>query len=81
MFEKVTAVGANPTEVYVRDIVSTPVITVSATASTKGAATIMSDCGVRKLPLIDESGSLAGVIASPGLGRWLAKMSDCGIRP
>jgi len=76
MIEKVIAVGANPTEVYVRDIMSTPVITVNVTASIKEAATIMSDYGVRKLPVIDESGALAGVITSLELARWLAKMND-----
>ena len=76
MIEKVIAVGANPTEVYVRDIMSTPVITVNVTASIKEVATIMSDYGVRKLPVIDESGALAGVITSLELARWLAKMND-----
>jgi CBS domain-containing protein len=76
MIEKVIAFGANPKEVYVRDIMSTPVITVNVTASIKEAATVMSDYGVRKLPVIDESGALAGVITSLELARWLAKMND-----
>jgi len=76
MIEKVIAVGANPEKVYVRDIMSTPVITVKVNASIKEAAEIMSDYGVRKLPVIDESGALAGVITSLELARWLAKMND-----
>ena len=73
MIEKVIAVGANPAKVYVRDIMSTPVITVNVTATIGEAAEIMSDYGVRKLPVIDESGALAGVITSLELARWLAK--------
>jgi CBS domain-containing protein len=76
MIEKVIAVGANPSEAYVRDIMSTPVITVNVTASIKEAAEIMSDYGVRKLPVIDASRSLVGVITSLELARWLARLSD-----
>jgi len=76
MIEKVVAVGANPAEDYVRDIMSTPVITVKTTASKREAAEIMSDYGVRKLPVVDESGELAGVITSLELARWLAKIND-----
>ncbi len=76
MIEKVIAAGANPAKVYVRDIMSTPVVTVSATASIKQAADLMSDYGIGKLPVIDESGGLVGVVTSVELARWLAKMSD-----
>lgn len=76
MIEKVIAVGANPTEVLVRDIMSTPVITVNVKATVMEAAQIMSDYGVRKLPVVDESGELAGVITSLELARWLAKRND-----
>jgi CBS domain-containing protein len=55
---------------------STPVITVRVTATIGEAAKIMSDYGVRKLPVIDESGTLAGVITSLELARWLAKEND-----
>jgi CBS domain-containing protein len=75
MVEKVVAVGANPERVYVRDIMSTPVITAKVTATIAKAAEIMSDYGVRKLPVVDESGVLAGVITSLELARWLAKQN------
>jgi IMP dehydrogenase len=76
MIEKVIAVGANPAKVYVRDVMSTPVITVNATATIGEATKIMSEYGVRKLPVIDESGALVGVITSLELARWLAKEND-----
>ena len=41
MIEKVIAVGANPAKVYVRDIMSTPVITVNVTATIGQAAEII----------------------------------------
>jgi CBS domain-containing protein len=76
MIGKVIAVGANPSEVLLRDIMSTPVITVNVKATITEAARIMSDYGVRKLPVVDESGALAGVVTSLELARWLAKRND-----
>ena len=76
MIEKVIAVGANPGEVFLRDIMSTPVITVNVKATVTEAAQIMSDYGVRKLPVVDESGELVGVITSLELARWHAKRED-----
>ncbi len=76
MIEKVIAAGANPSEVYVRDIMSTPVITVGAKSTIKQAAELMSDYGIGRLPVIDDSGALVGVVTSVELARWLARMSD-----
>ncbi len=76
MIEKVIAAGANPSEVYVKDIMSTPVITVNAGATITEAAEVMSDYGIGKLPVVDESGGLVGIVTSLELSRWLAKMSE-----
>ena len=76
IIEKVIAVGADPERVYAKDIMSTPVVIVNETASIKQAAEMMSNYGVRKLPVVDGSGALAGIITSLELARWMAKMSD-----
>jgi len=76
MIEKVIAAGANPSEVYVRDIMATPVVTVNASASIQEAAELMSDYGISKLPVLDDSGALVGVVTSLELSRYLAKESD-----
>lgn len=76
MIEKVIAAGANPSEVYVRDIMSTPVVTVKSGASIKEAAEVLSDYGIGKLPVVDDSGGLVGIVTSLELSRWLAKLSD-----
>jgi len=76
MVDKVIAAGANPERVFVSDIMSTPVITVSVTATIAKAAELMSEYGVARLPVVDESGSLAGLVTSVELARWLAKMND-----
>jgi CBS domain-containing protein len=76
MIEKVIAAGANPSEVYVRDIMSTPVVTVKAGATIGEAAELMSEYGIGKLPVVDEDGGLVGMVTSLELSRWLAKQSD-----
>ena len=76
MVEKVLAAGANPAKVYVRDIMSTPVITVSVKATVGKAAELMSEYGVGRLPVVDDSGALAGLITPVELARYLAKMND-----
>ena len=76
MVEKVIAEGANPERVFVSDIMTTPVITVSVTATIGKVAELISEYGVERLPVVDESGSLAGLVTSVELARWLAKMND-----
>ncbi len=76
MIEKVIAAGANPSEVYVRDIMATPVVTVNSNATIQEAAELMSDYGVAKLPVVDDSGALVGIVTSLELSRWLAKQHD-----
>lgn len=76
MIEKVIAAGANPSEVYVRDIMSTPVITVNVDSTIREAAEVMSDYGIGKLPVVDDTGALVGIVTSLELSRWLAKLSD-----
>lgn len=76
MIEKVIAAGANPAEVYVRDIMSTPVVSVNAGTSIGKAAEIMTEYGISKLPVLDEGGGLVGMVTSLELSRWLAKQSN-----
>jgi CBS domain-containing protein len=76
MVDKVLAAGANAAKVYVRDIMSTPVITVGAKSTVAKAAELMSEYGVGTLPVVDEAGALVGLISSVELARHLAKMSD-----
>jgi CBS domain-containing protein len=76
MVDKVLAAGANPVKVYVRDIMSTPVITVGAKSTVGKAAELMSQYGVGRLPAVDDAGALIGLITSVELARYLAKMND-----
>lgn len=76
LIEKVIAAGANPAEVYVRDIMSTPVVSVNAGTSIGKAAEIMTEYGISKLPVLDQAGGLVGMVTTLELSRWLAKQSN-----
>jgi CBS domain-containing protein len=73
---KVTASGVDPSKVLVRDVMSTPVISVEDTATLKEAAEKMSEYDIRRLIVVDRLGSLSGVITAEDLARWLAKQSN-----
>ena len=73
---KVTAGGFNPSEVLVSDVMSSPVISVRDTATLREAAEKMSEYDIRRLVVVNERGSLSGLIAAEDLARWLAKQSN-----
>jgi CBS domain-containing protein len=73
---KVTASGVDPTKVRIRDIMSTPVITVKSSSTIKEAAELMSAYKIRRLVVISTDGLLSGLIMVDDLARWLAKRSD-----
>jgi CBS domain-containing protein len=70
---KVIADNLNPSKVLVRDIMSTPLITVAPTATITEAAKLMSEYRVRRLVVIDERGNLAGIVSSIDMAKSLAK--------
>ena len=70
---KVVADGLEPSKVIVRDIMSTPLVTVRPEAGITEAAKLMSEYQIRRLVVTDQSGSLAGIVTAGDLARTLAK--------
>ena len=73
---KVTANGVDPSKVLVRDVMSTPVISVRDTSTLREAAEKMSEYDIRRLIVVNDLGSLSGLITAEDLARWLAKRSN-----
>jgi signal-transduction protein with cAMP-binding, CBS, and nucleotidyltransferase domain len=59
---KVVALDLKPSRVHVNDIMSTPLITVSADKTAGDAARMMVKHKVRRLPIIDESNKVIGIV-------------------
>jgi CBS domain-containing protein len=66
----VIAAGLSPETLLVSDVMSKPVYCCAGTQDVFDAVAIMREQGVRRLPVLDEQGSLAGIIAADDI--WIA---------
>jgi len=73
LVSKVLADAVDPTKVFVKDIMSTPLITVSPSASLTDAAAQMAEYSVRRLVVVDRGGSMVGIITAGDIARSLAE--------
>lgn len=73
LVSKVLADALDPNKVLVRDIMSTPLITVSPSATITEAAGLMAEYRVRRLIVVDGTGAMLGIITAGDLARHLAE--------
>ncbi|MBI3840791.1 MAG: CBS domain-containing protein [Thaumarchaeota archaeon] len=73
LVSKVLADAVDPTRVLVRDIMSTPLITVPAEASVGEAAAMMAQYRVRRLVVVDGTAAMVGIITTGDIARSLAE--------
>jgi len=73
LVSKVLADAVDPNRVFVKDIMSTPLITVSPNASLTEAAAQMAEYRIRRLVVVDRSGSMVGIITAGDIARSLAE--------
>ena len=69
---KVTAEGRDPLEVHVRDVVSSPLVTIAPSKSAKDAAALMIEKKIRHLPVV-RNGILIGMITLEDFARHMTK--------
>jgi CBS domain-containing protein len=73
LVSKVLAETIDPKNVLVRDIMSTPLITISPNAPLTAASEMMAQYRIRRLVVVDGSGKLAGIITTGDIARSLAE--------
>ena len=73
LVSKVLAEKIDARNVLVRDIMSTPLITVAPEASLTNAAELMARYRIRRLVVVDSTGSLVGLVTTGDLARTLAE--------
>lgn len=73
LVRKVMADLMDPSKVLVRDIMSTPLITITPEATMTKAAELMAEYGVRRLVVINKEGGLAGIVSSTDLAKVMAR--------
>lgn len=67
------AMGKNPLDLKASDIMSTPCVTVSAGDSVKDCMDVMEKHQIRRVPVVDNSGALCGIVAQADLAREAPK--------
>jgi len=73
LVSKVMAENIDPKNVLVRDIMSTPLISVAPEAPLADAADLMAQYRIRRLVVVDSTGALAGLITTGDIARSLAE--------
>lgn len=63
VMQKVVAAGLDPTVTRVRDVMSSPALTVGVKTSVESAAELMRQHHIRHLVVIDDNGNLVGMLA------------------
>lgn len=74
IIKKVTALSKSPKDIAVQDIMSFPVITIKAYDSIETAAAVMAKNKIKRLVVLEQDGSLAGVLSITDIARKLAKI-------
>jgi CBS domain-containing protein len=73
LVSKVLAEMIEPRDVLVRDIMSTPLITISPNAPLTAASELMAQYRVRRLVVVDREGNLVGIVTTGDIARSLAE--------
>ncbi len=70
---RVLCKGRDPLKTTAKDVMTTPLTTISEGADSLRAASRMREAHVRRLPILDESGELAGIVCIDDLAYHLAR--------
>ena len=68
ILKKVVAEGKKPSDVLVRDVMSTPIMVIDPYVTLEEAMKTMGKCNVRRLPVV-ENGELVGIITQKDISR------------
>jgi CBS domain-containing protein len=74
ILKKVAASSKPAKDIAVKDIMSSPLITIKAIDSIETAAAAMSKNKIKRLVVVEQDGSLAGVLSITDIARKLAKI-------
>lgn len=73
LVSKVLADAFDPNKVVVKDIMSTPLITILPNATVSEAAAEMAEYRVRRLVVVDRNGAMVGIVTTGDIARSLAE--------
>jgi CBS domain-containing protein len=76
ILRKVTAARADPAEVWVKDVMSSPLISVSAETSVGESAKKMIEMKIKRLGVTDDKGDLAGIVTMTDIVGYVSKQEE-----
>ena len=76
LVSKVLAESIEAKKVLVRDIMSTPLITVAPETGMVSAAELMAEYWIRRLVVVDASGNVSGIVTAGDIARTVAEMQQ-----
>lgn len=74
VLKKVSALSLTPEQVSAKDIMSSPLVTIKAIDSVDTAAAAMAKSKIKRLPVVEEDGSIAGILSVTDIAIKLAKI-------
>lgn len=74
LLKKVAAKNKKPEDVSAKSVMSSPLVTIRAFDSVDTAAEIMSKHRIKRLPVVEDDGSLAGMLSVTDFAKKLAKI-------
>jgi CBS domain-containing protein len=74
---RTVALGKNPLELRARDCMSSPAVTVAPEAGLDDCLALMEENQLRRIPVIDESGCVCGIVSQADIARH-ASRSEAG---
>ncbi len=77
---EVVALGKNPAQALVKDVMTTPVVTAFTDENMVVALARMREFGIRRLPIVDHDGKLVAVISNSNLIEELSTLLDSLVR-
>ena len=76
ILKKVAALSKSPIDIAAQDVMSFPVMTIKAYDSIETAAAVMAKNKIKRLIVLEQDGSLAGVLSVTDIARKLAKIVE-----
>jgi CBS domain-containing protein len=62
--------GLDPTDMIAREIMSTPVVTVTPETSFEDCKHVLEEKQIRRVPVVDENGAVCGIVALADITRY-----------
>jgi CBS domain-containing protein len=76
---RTVARGRNPLDLFARDCMTTPAVTIMQSATVEECCRLMELRQIRRIPVVDQNGRCCGIVAQADLARHLSTQHIAGV--